>query len=163
MLHLEKRGREMMRTGIFLLILFVLSFVFVGGRVYFKSTYLGNLRARYKPVKDDAKQLEQQFLKSQVIKDYLSDRGRSLETLVELYDTLPKDIRISDIKYEDGEKFSIKGTSKTMASVFSFVSNLDKSSRFKNVKTKYVTTRNEDGVDVADFEIAANIKKEGAA
>jgi hypothetical protein len=40
-----------------------------------------------------------------------------------------------------------------MSSVFSFVSELDKSSVFKNVKTKYVNSRNENGRDVADFEI----------
>ena len=92
----------------------------------------------------------------------MADRGRSLETLIAMVDVLPKDMRLSDLKYEDGEKFSVKGTSKTMASVFAFVSNMDKSGKFKNVKTKYVTTRNENGVDLADFEIAAGIKKEGA-
>ena len=159
-MQLEQRGHEMMKTGILLMVLLGLVFVFVAGKVYFKSTYLSNLKTRYKSVKDDAKLLEQQFLKTQVIKDYLANRGRSLETLIELYDVLPKDVRLSDIKYEDGEKFSVKGTSKTMASVFAFVSNLDKSSKFKNVKTKYVTTRNEDGADVADFEVAAGIRKE---
>ncbi len=161
-IQIEKRGQEMMKTGILLMILFALVFVCIAEKIYFKSAYLANLKTRYKPVKDDAKKLEQLFLKTQVIKDYLANRGRSLETVIELVDTLPKDVRLSDIKYEDGEKFSVKGTSKTMGSVFAFVSNLDKSAKFKNVKTKYVTTRNEDGVDVADFEIAMNIKKEGA-
>lgn len=159
-MQLEKRGRDMMKTGIFMMVFLALVFVLVAAKVYFKSTYLANLKSRYKTAESDAKQLEQQFLKTQVIKDYLGNRGRSLETLIELYDVLPKDLRLSDIKYEDGERFAVKGTSKTMASVFAFVSNLDKSSKFKNVKTKYVTTRNEDGVDVADFEIDANVKKE---
>ncbi|OIO37157.1 MAG: hypothetical protein AUJ72_05065 [Candidatus Omnitrophica bacterium CG1_02_46_14] len=157
---LEKRGREMMKTGILLMIFFVLSFIFVTGKIYFKSVYLTNLKARYKPVREDAKNLERLFLKTQTVKDTLAGRGRSLETLIELYDALPKDIRISDIKYEDGDKFSVKGTSKTMASVFAFVSSLDKSSHFKNVKTKYVTTRSENGADVADFEATMSIKKE---
>ena len=40
---------------------------------------------------------------------------------------------------------------------------MDKSTNFKNVKTKYVTTRNENGTDVADFEAAMDIKKESTA
>ena len=158
-MQFEKRGHEMMKTGILLMVFLTLLFVFIAGKVYVKSTYLAGLKARYQPAKEDAKQLEQQFLKTQVIKDYLTNRGRSLEVLIELYDVLPKDLRLSDIKYEDGEKFSVKGTSKTMASVFAFVSNLDKSGKFKNVKTKYVTIRSEEGADVADFEIAAVVTK----
>ena len=40
-----------------------------------------------------------------------------------------------------------------MASVFSFVANLEKSKTFKNVKTQYATNRNENGKSVTDFEI----------
>ena len=97
------------------------------------------------------------FSKTQAIKEYLATRGDSIETLSELYDTLPLEVRVSEIKYEDGEKFTVKGTSAAMASVFTFVSNLEKSSKFKTVKPKYVTSRNENGADVADFEIAAVI------
>jgi Tfp pilus assembly protein PilN len=66
------------------------------------------------------------------------------------------------MRYEEGSKFVIKGTSTSMASVFGFVTNLEKSKKFANVKTKYVTNRNERGVDVADFEIECLINIEGA-
>lgn len=162
-IQLEKRGREMMKTGFLLMILFALGFVFVTEKVYFRSAYLTHLKTRYQPVEADAKKIEQLFLKTQVIKDTLASRGRCLQTLMALIDALPRDIRVSDIKYEDAERFSVKGTSKTMAAVFAFVSNLDKSAQFMNVKTKYVTTRNEDGADVADFEVTMNIKNENVS
>ena len=34
--------------------------------------------------------------------------------------------------------------------------------KFKSVKTKYVTARNEEGKDVADFEITSTIERKGS-
>ncbi len=156
-LQIEERGRQMVKTGVLMMLVLTLVFAVCLEKIYFKNEYLERLRARYNPVREDARHLEQLDEKSQVVKDYLAGRGESLGTLVELYETLPKDVRLSGIKYEDGERFSVKGTSTTMASVFAFVANLEKSNKFKSVKTKYVTTRNENGLDVADFEILASI------
>ena len=47
-----------------------------------------------------------------------------------------------------------------MASVFTFVTEIEKISQFENVRTRHVTSRTEHGVDLADFEIVANIKEE---
>ena len=112
------------------------------------------MRRHYRPVRESAKQREQTLAKTELVKSYLISRGNSLKALTELYDATPLDIRLTEIKYdESSQKFGLKGTSSVMSSVFSFVSDLDKASIFKNVKTKYVTSRSEAGRDVADFEI----------
>ncbi len=54
---------------------------------------------------------------------------------------------------------SVKGTASAISSVFNFVTNLERTKIFKGGKTKYVTTRNENGVDVADFEIACELNR----
>jgi Tfp pilus assembly protein PilN len=127
-------------------------------KVYFKRAELSALLKRYQPVKEEAKSLEQIYTKLQVTKGYLATRGTSIDCLSQLYRSLPPEIRISEIKYEDATKFGVKGTSTAMPSVFTFVSNLEKSDRFKNVKTRYVTSRKEKDVEFADFEIAATIE-----
>ncbi len=153
-IQLEKRAGEMLKMGILTLVLFSLIFVNVTSKISFKKAYLKQITTHYLPVRDSAKQLEQMLAKTELVKSYLLSRGNSLQALTELYDATPLDIRLTEIKYdESSSKFSIKGTSSVMSSVFSFVSELDKSSIFKNVKTKYVTSRNESGRDVADFEI----------
>jgi len=152
--QLEKRAGEMLKMGILILILFSLIFVDVISKIYFKKAYLQQITAHTLPVRDSAKQLEQLLAKTDLVKSYLVNRGNSLEALTELHDLTPLDTRLTEIRYnESSEKFSIKGTAAVMASVFLFVSELEKSSIFKNVKTKYVTNRNENKRDVADFEI----------
>ena len=153
-IQLEKRAKDMLKTGIMILILFSLVFVNVTSKISFKKAYLKQITTHYLPVRDAAKQLEQKLAKTELVKSYLLSRGNSLEALTVLYDVTPLDIRISEIKYDEAtSKYSLKGTSSVMSSVFAFVSELDKTRILNNVKTKYVTSRNEQGRDVADFEI----------
>lgn len=158
---LEKRARQMMWTGVMALVILSLIFSNLALNVYVKKAYFARLEARYKPVREEARDLEKAFAKIKAVKGYLAERGRSLEALTSLYETAPLDVRLSAIKYDEGGKMSIKGTSSVMASVFAFVANLEQSQRFTGVKTKYVTSRSEKGVDVADFEITCQLR--GAA
>ncbi len=160
-IQLESRGREMVKTGILMMTILTLAFALCLEKIWFKSAYQQRLSARYSPVREEAQKLERVFAKTRAIKDYLGTRGESIETLSELYDTLPGNVKLTDVKYEDAEKFSVKGASATMGSVFAFVTNLEKSRKFKGVKTKYVNSRNENGVDVADFEIVATLNRKG--
>lgn len=147
----------MLWTGLLALVALSLVFSDLVLKIYVKRAYSQKLAARYAPVREEAKDLEKQFAKIKAIKGYLGGRGQSLEALTRLYDTAPLDVRLSNIKYDEGGKMSIKGTSSVMASVFAFVSNLEQTPAFSGVKTKYVTSRNEKGTDVADFEITCQM------
>ncbi len=155
-MQLEVRGKEMMKLGVLVIIFLAAIFLFFATKIYLKNLYLNNLTARYKTVMEDAKELERNFEKIQLIKKNLAERGYSLQALSALYDVVPNDVKLSDLRYDE-RKFTFKGTSAAMKSVFSFVTSLEKSKLFKEVKTKYVTMRSEDGRDVVDFEIATQV------
>ena len=162
-IQLERRAREMLKIGVLTMVLFSLIFVNVTSKISFKRAYLKQITKHYLPIREGAKQLEQMLAKTELVKSYLVSRGNSLKALTDLYDVTPLDMRLSEIRYdESSQKFSIKGTSSVMSSVFGFVSALEKSDIFKNVKTRYVTSRQEGGRDVADFEINCLIEA-GAA
>ncbi|OGW83191.1 MAG: hypothetical protein A3C47_05490 [Omnitrophica bacterium RIFCSPHIGHO2_02_FULL_51_18] len=158
---LESRGREMMKTGILALVLLFIVFLILIEQLYIKGEYLKNLTSRYNPVKEEAKGLEQLFMKTQIVKEYLSGRGASMEALAALCEALPPDTYLSEIKYDGVDKFSIKGTSKARTSSLDFVSQLEESPIFKNVTRKYSTTREEAGRSVSDFEITALMENKG--
>ncbi len=160
--ELEKRGREIMKTAMLVMLLLGLLFSVFLSKLYFKKAYLQHLVHRYAHVREAARELQKDFDRNRLIKNYLLNRGNSLSALTELYNTLPTDVKLTNVRYEEGERFTLKGTSWSMGSVFSFVTNLEKSGRFSNVKTKYVNTRAENGEDVADFEILATLGKKGA-
>lgn len=155
---LEQRAREAMTAAVLVMVLVALTLAAAGSKLHFKNAYLERVRARYAPVRKEAAALESAHVRLRTIRDFLSQRGASMEVLSELYDALPADVKVAEVKYDEGSRFTVKGTSRAMSSIFAFVTNLEKSERFKTVKTKHVTTRNEAGEDWADFEINALVE-----
>lgn len=158
-IELERRGRQIGVTAVLVLVLLSLLFGLLVSKIAFRRIYLERLSSRYKNASVEAKDLEQGYRKAIRVREFLAARGEPIEAFSEFYDTLPDNVRLSEIKYENSVKLSVKGTSSAMSAVFGFVGSLEKSPRFKNVKTKYVTTRSEEGVDVADFEISCALER----
>jgi Tfp pilus assembly protein PilN len=150
---IEQRGRDLIKTGIFMLLVFMLLFLILLSKIHFKSAYLEQLSDEQKVLSLQARALEKDLAKINLIKGYLAKRGVSLEVLTALYELAPQEVQLSDIRFDEQAKFTIRGTATSMSAVFSFVDSMDKSKYFKNVKTKYTTKRKEGLKDVTDFEI----------
>jgi len=157
--EVEERGKELILTGMLILTTFVLIFITLLSKIYFKSTFLENLTAKYGDVAKEASTLEKDFSKMSFIKNYMSKRGYSLEVISELYEVATYTLKISEIKYDSEGELSIKGTAESMATVFTFVDSMEKSDYFKDVKTRYTTKRKDGLRDVTDFDIRANLDK----
>jgi hypothetical protein len=155
----EERGRELIKTGILILTSFVLIFLVLLSKIYFKTTYLERIDAKYQKLNEEAQFLEGDFSKISLIKNYISKRGSSLEVISTLYDVAPINLKIIDIKFDTQGTFSIKGTAESMATVFSFVDKMEKAVYFRDVKTRYTTKRKDGLKDVTDFEIIAELEK----
>ncbi len=156
---IEDRGRELIKTGIFILsISLVLSMIFIS-KIYLKGLFLKNLKAKYATVTDEAEKLEKVFGRATTVANYLSTRGYSLEVLSDLVTLAPYDLELADIRYNAQGKFSLGGTADSMSAVFTFVDKMEKSPYFKDVKTKYTTKRKVGKSDVVDFEIGATLEK----
>ncbi|MFH1640546.1 MAG: pilus assembly protein PilM, partial [Candidatus Omnitrophota bacterium] len=149
----EKRSKELIKTGILVLTLFVLIFSMLISYIFSKSSYLKKLNDKYQPLSKEAKILQGDFEKTNLIKNYISRRGYPLEVLIELYNVAPGQLELNDIRFDAQGKFTVRGTADTMSTVFSLVDGMEKSKYFKDVKTRYTAKRKEGMVDVADFEV----------
>ena len=158
---LQARARELVKTGMYVFSLLAILFLILISNIYFKSSYLAHIKEKYGAFGQEARGLEQDHAKIQMIKNFLASRGYPLEVLIELHALLPLEIELSDIRYDDQGKFSIKGTGESMSSVFGLVDDMEKSKIFKEVKTKYTTKRKEGKRDLVDFEITCLLEKEG--
>ena len=114
---LEERGKDLIKIGISVLIIFLLTSIILAAKIYFKSAFLRGLKAKYASVHQEAKQLEGDFLRVSTIN--LSTRGYSLEVLNELYAIAPTDIAFNSIIYNGQGKFLV-GTAQSMSTIFSF-------------------------------------------
>lgn len=151
----ESRSKDIIKSGILALTIFILIFIIFATKISFLSLYLNQLTTKAKIIEQDAAKLENKFNSIQAVKKYLTLKGYSLELLDKIYDNLPKNMRLAEIKVDrEARSLSIKGTSESMALIFTFIDNLGQVEYFKEVKTKYTTKRKEDSKDVADFELA---------
>lgn len=157
----EERGRDLIKAGISVFAIVILIMFILANHMLFKSIYLKKIESKYGSLNADAQKLEKYFARISLVRKYISKRAYSLEVLAELYDTVPPDLEISEIKFDEQGKFSVKGTAANMSNVFTFVEGLQKSKYFKNVKTKYTSKRKEASKDVTDFEIASSLSAEG--
>jgi large-conductance mechanosensitive channel len=151
---IEERGKDLIKTGIFILTIFIVTFFILASKIYFKGAQLNKLESKYSAINREAQTLEKDLAKVGLVKNYLTSRGYSLEVLTELHSLVSDDIELNEIRY-DGDKFSVKGTADAMSSVFSFVDRMEKSKYFKDVKTRYTAKRKDGLKDVTDFEIVA--------
>ncbi|MCM8831013.1 MAG: pilus assembly protein PilM [Candidatus Omnitrophica bacterium] len=156
----QEKSRELIKSGIFLILAFFLFFSIMIIKIYFKSIYLRKLKALYLTTSSEAKKLESDYTKVNIIKNYIINRGYSLEILAEIYNSLPEEIEVSGIKMDEKGRLVIQGTADTMSTVFLFVDRLSKVKYFKEVKTKYTSKRKEGTTDVTDFEINTQVKKD---
>ena len=64
------------------------------------------------------------------------------------------------ISFNGKDYLVLRGVSNNMPAVFTFVSALEESEYFQNVKTKYATQRKAKGREVTDFEISCLLEQD---
>lgn len=122
-------------------------------KIYYRGVYLGKLDAQIKTIDPEVAGLEKTLTKNMIIKSFLSDKNRSLEVILKLYEFVPETIYLKGVTVDDNGDISLKGTASAMSEVFSFVTSLENSGYFQNVKAQNTSSRKEAGKDVSDFEI----------
>ncbi|MFH1800499.1 MAG: PilN domain-containing protein [Candidatus Omnitrophota bacterium] len=153
-----ERSKQVISSGILTMVLLGLLCFLVASTIYSKAVRLQQLTARYEPIKKEAQVLEDAYARVRVIKTYLATRGTALEVLTEISSLISSDLYLTDFKFEAGKKVSLKGSSYGKPSIFTLVDEMGNSELFKNVETKYITGRVEEGKELSDFEIIATLK-----
>lgn len=153
-----ERSKQVMSSGILTMVFLGLCCFLIAGHIYSKTVRLEQLTARYEPIKKEAKVLEDAYARVRAVKTYLSTRGTALEVLTEISSLISSDLYLTDFKFEAGKKVSLKGSAYGKPSIFALVDEMGNSELFKNVETKYITGRVEEGKEISDFEIIAALK-----
>lgn len=160
-MELEKRGREIIKSGVLVMTILV----FICGvflvHIYLKTEFLRKLNSKFKTLNQEAGALEKDFSKVRIVRSFLEKRGQALGIFSEVYDLTPLEIAVINIRLRDNGSLSIRGEAASMSAVFSYARDLEQSILFKAVKTRYTSKKKIDDQELVDFEIAAML--EGAS
>ena len=155
---IEEKGRQIIKTGIYAVLIFILfAFIFVS-KEHFNNMYLERLRTDYQEKRKKVVALDRKAQKTRIVKGYLKSRMVGLEVVTTLYKLIPDEIYLQSISLDENGGVEITGVSETMSRVFNFVTALEDSDMFKSVKTRSTSAKKERGKDVAAFDIAFKLE-----
>lgn len=155
---LEDQGRELLKVATAGFIILFLVAVTLGLRIYFKTTYLNNLKVKYRSNHEEVMMLEEDSKQTKIIQKYLAGRMVSLETIRELYYNIPDSVYLTNIFLDEDGSVSIQGVSDIASLVFNLGTTLKESVLFKSVEIKSTTSKKDRGKDVSAFEITLKLK-----
>lgn len=120
-----------------------------------KEKYLQRIRLELAKVSKEAKPLEDIEKKLKLLENKGQNKSSSLDLLHDLYGVMPNDVSLTNLNYEEDSKVILRGQAAEFNSVLAFVSNLEKSERFKkfNIKMKYATQKKTQAGEAVSFEI----------
>ncbi|MGH9428683.1 MAG: PilN domain-containing protein, partial [Terriglobia bacterium] len=99
--------------------------------------------------------------KMKIIRDATRLQNSPLEILYVLHESLPSNIYLQAVTFEEGSQVVVRGVSQKMSTVFEFVSVLEKLPHFRHVKTKHVAkSGTKEGSEETDFEITCPLRRD---
>lgn len=161
---LEKRKedtakRELAKSAILLLCIFVAFFGILEKKMIGKRLYLKNLEEKIKTIEPEVKRLSRLKESTELVNNQLMFKGSSIDVIREIYKVLPNDISLTLLEFDDKGKLLLRGTAKELSSVFNLLPILEKSVYFENAKINYATKRSFKQTEFADFEIVCQMSK----
>lgn len=154
---LEERGRELIKTGILIFAIFILIFFLCLSMLYGKNSYVQKLGEKYRQLNQEAQELRKDSDKNDLIKKYVLHHGVSVELLAVLYEIVPIEAELNDIRFEKQGKFLIRGAAASRSTVYDLEDAMRKSKYFTEIKIGQTSSRKEGAKDVIDFEITSSI------
>ena len=122
-----------------------------------KTGYLRYLSGEIKKTGPKVQGLTTMINNINVVKNQLDMRGTSIDVIRELYKLIPSDISLTIFDFEDGSTCTLRGTADELSNVFKFITILENSAYFKNVKVRYATKRVIKRQILTDFEIICRL------
>ncbi len=155
---MANQGREVLKAAMLSFILLVLIAGTYGAKIYFKGSFLSQIKKDYSESKAEVMMLEEKSARTRILRDFFETRMATLDTLSELYDSIPEEVYLTNIKLEETGDVSIQGISDVASIVFNLGTSLKESDLFKNVEIKSTSARKDRGKDVSAFEITLKLK-----
>lgn len=120
-----------------------------------KAQYLKALKTELSKIENDAKALAEIEKRFELLQSRSQKKPSSLDVLYELHKILPAQVSLVNFNYEEDNQVTLHGQTPELSTVFSLVSELEKSPVFNNYnpKVRYATKKITSAGETIDFEI----------
>ncbi|PIU42461.1 MAG: hypothetical protein COS99_00120 [Candidatus Omnitrophica bacterium CG07_land_8_20_14_0_80_42_15] len=151
--QMENKRKQLTLTGVLFTSIIMLASLLLLINIYNKNTYLAQLKKRIAEVGGEAGDIEKMRTRIDLVKGRLDAKGASLNMLSKICELTPKEIHFTSIDIEERKQVILKGRALAMSDVFKFVTSLENSSYFENVKATHTTTKKDKDAEYTEFDI----------
>ena len=128
-----------------------------GIKFYQKTRLLNIIKSSIKEISPATKTLETKFKRLELVQSHIKDCKKSLAFLYELHNVIPEGVLLNYLSFDKEGTIILQGTTSQMSDVFNFVGRLEKSKKFKNIETNYVSKRRLKDRETVDFQITCKL------
>lgn len=150
---LEKRGLQMVTTGILTLALLAVFGFFVAGSFYKKKDYLETMDREIAKTQEYAASIEEKLARTRLMEKVKNPDASFLNYLKKVTGVLAPGVYFSSIDFASDGQIVLKGYAGQMSEVFDFAKALEELKIFKAVKSERVSKKKEGDQVLAEFEI----------
>ncbi|HQP10991.1 MAG TPA: pilus assembly protein PilM [Candidatus Omnitrophota bacterium] len=150
---MDQKRKQIMVMGVLAASIVMIGSLLLLISLYSKNAYLTQLEREIKKIEKVANLVDRMRQHITLVKERLDAGRRSINISDEIHKLTPKEICFTNINIEEDSQTVLQGRAKEMSNVFSFVTVLENSPYFENVKTTYTTTKKEQGEEYTKFEI----------
>lgn len=151
--QMREGGKDVITLGVLIMTICLLLSIFLVTKIYLKREQKKKLDAISAEGVDQARTLELVSSKSRALRDLLRVRGKGLYAFEKINSLIGDDIYLTTFTYDKEGTIKFSGTAVSMSRIFAFVTELEESNYFKDVKANETKSRREGQKEVADFEI----------
>ena len=153
-----KTKRLLTHFALGLVIVFLL-FGILHARIQRREEYLAEFQYRLREISPAALKVEAKQKRLRAVKDQLSGRGLALTLLGELFRITPPGISINSLSVDLAGGVVIRGQAERLSQAFDYITILEKSNCFCNVKNRYAHTRTSGQKKFIEFELTCQVEK----
>ena len=151
---MEEKRKQLTIMSVLVASIVMTASIFLLANIYNKNIYLTQLKQKITKIKTASTELEKMRLIINLVERRLDAKGASINILNEIYKLTLKEISLISINIDETNQVVLKGRAFAMSDVFKFITTLENSPYFENVKTTYTTTKKEEeDIEYAEFEI----------
>ncbi|MFA5143370.1 MAG: pilus assembly protein PilM [Candidatus Omnitrophota bacterium] len=128
-------------------------------KLYDKVIYISYVDSELAKISPQVKQAKKMVKEMDIITAKIAERPLAIDIVTEVFKITPPGVTLTMMEYESNKAVSLRGTAPSLSDIFQFVTTLERSAYFDNVKVKYANKRAGQGVNIADFEITCPVAK----
>jgi len=120
-----------------------------------KTLYLSQLKKELASCSKEAAPLEEIERRLDMLRERASRKQAFIDIFYELIESLPREVSLVNVSYEEGADLSLRGQCADLNPVLGMVAEIEKKPLFKgySVKVRYATKKKTRGGELLDFEV----------